>query len=161
MKPLKNHRLRTGPLANGYKHGGATRGKVIPEYRAWAGLRSRCFDKNNHKYPIYGGRGISVCKRWGDFKNFLADMGYKPSPLHSIERKDRNGNYDPSNCIWATQKVQQRNRSTNHILRFKGIKKPMTDFAADYGLRVGTLWNRLNMGWSVYDALTRPIRRKN
>ncbi len=153
-----NHRHRTGAAANGFKHGGATHNHITPEYRAWVGLRSRCLNPRNHKYRIYGGRGITVCDRWGDFRNFLADMGKKPSKLHSIERVNRNGNYEPGNCIWATQFTQQRNRSTNRILSFNGVSKTMTDFANEFGLSMGALWMRLERGWSVSDALTRPLR---
>lgn len=154
-----NHRHRTGAQANAYRHGHDMRGKTSSEYRTWSGMKSRCLNPKNEKFPIYGGRGIKVCERWMDFLNFLTDMGPKPSLSHSIERVNRNGNYEPGNCIWATQPVQQRNRSTNRVISFNGISKTMTDFAADYDMRPGTLWNRLDLGWSVKDALTRPIRR--
>lgn len=156
----ENHKKRTGPQANAYRHGNNMRGKTTPEYRAWCGLKSRCLNANHPKFRIYGGRGIRVCDRWLDFANFLSDMGNKPTPNHSVERVNRHGNYEPGNCIWATQAIQQRNRSTNHILTFNGISKTMTDFAADYGLKVTTLGNRLDLGWDVEDALTRPLRKR-
>ena len=81
-----------------------------PEYNSWAGMKGRCLNPKNHKYPSYGGRGITVCERWMTFENFLDDMGNRPSLNYSIERKNNDGNYEPDNCIWATPKQQANNR---------------------------------------------------
>lgn len=75
----------------------------------WRQMRYRCNSPSCKHYPLYGGRGIRVCERWDSFENFLADMGPKPPGL-SLERKDNNGNYEPSNCKWATRLEQSRNR---------------------------------------------------
>lgn len=92
------------------KHGGAKGGHTV-EYNAWAKMRQRCYNPKDHKYPNYGGRGITVCERWNsDFAAFLADMGPRPSPTHSINRINNDGNYEPSNCNWATPKEQSNNR---------------------------------------------------
>lgn len=89
-----------------------------PEYRAWENARARCQNPKNKKYSLYGGRGIRFCKRWqNSFQNFIADMGVKPDPSLTLERKNSNGNYTPENCHWASYETQNNNRSLNrHVL---------------------------------------------
>lgn len=81
-----------------------------PLYTTWSNMFSRCENPNDNSYRNYGGRGIKVCKRWYEFKDFLRDMGAKPSPRHSIERINTDGDYEPSNCKWATRSEQMLNR---------------------------------------------------
>ena len=81
------------------------------EYAAWHHMKQRCNDINHPAYHNYGGRGIKVCERWqNDFSAFLSDMGQRPSPKLSLERKDNDGPYSPGNCIWATRSQQGKNR---------------------------------------------------
>lgn len=91
-------------------HGNAKRSAHSSEYRSWRGIMTRCLNPNNPAYVDYGGRGICVCERWMEFSNFLADMGTKPSRLHSIDRIHNGGNYEPGNCRWATPLQQASNR---------------------------------------------------
>jgi len=86
-------------------------GKTMPEYQAWSGLIQRCENPKNKRFHDYGGRGIKVCERWRiSFADFFADMGLKPSPKHSIDRINNDGNYESGNCRWATDAEQRSNK---------------------------------------------------
>lgn len=136
------------------------RSTYSPEYRAWQAMKSRCTNHSNVGYKHYGGRGISVCDSWKEsFEQFLLDMGLKPTPSHSIERLDVNGDYEPSNCVWASVEIQKRNRRNTKLITFNGVTKTLTEHAEDNGLNSGTVWVRINeLGWSVQDALSTPAK---
>lgn len=119
----------------------------MPEYRVWCGMRQRCNDKNHPSYRRHGSRGIKVCDRWNDFRLFLADMGPRPSPDHTIERKDNDGNYEPGNCRWATWDEQAANRSSNRWITISGVTKLMSHWADEFGLHPATLKTRIDSGW--------------
>lgn len=138
------------------KHGHA--GIKSAEYRAWKGMNTRCYNPNRIDYDRYGGRGITVCERWWSFENFLADMGEKPSPRHSIERRNNDGNYEPDNCYWATRREQNINTRRNHPLVLNGRTQLITDWAQELGIHHMTLYRRLESGWSVERTLTTPAR---
>lgn len=99
------------------KHGasGGWKGRGTSEYEIWSAMKARCLNQRSRAWRYYGGRGITVCNRWLDFANFLADMGPRPSPKHSIDRIDVNGNYEPGNVRWTTWKVQMRNTRRNKV----------------------------------------------
>lgn len=89
------------------KHGGTKNNRGA--YQSWADMKQRCTNQNNHNYRAYGGRGIKVCDRWQDFANFLADMGDRPANM-TIERANSDGDYEPTNCRWATKQEQRANQ---------------------------------------------------
>lgn len=92
------------------------------EYAAWCGMKGRCYRLNHPRYKDWGGRGIRVCDRWiNSYENFLADMGRAPSPTHSIDRINNDGNYEPGNCRWATVQEQNKNKRKKKSPRFSGV----------------------------------------
>lgn len=130
-----------------------------PTYKIWQGMKKRCYDTNCKSYGTYGGRGISVCSEWLDsFENFYADMGKRPSGK-SIERRNSDGNYDPSNCVWATRSEQNRNRSINRYVEVSGRRMCLTEACEIYGLRLSIVLHRLKRGWELTRALETPPLR--
>lgn len=120
--------------------------KAHPEYTVWSSMRDRCNRPANRNYHNYGGRGITVCERWARFRNFLEDMGARPSPEHEIDRIDNNGHYEPGNCRWATRSEQERNKRTNRHLTINGVTQTLTEWAATAGIPVNRAFNRLYHG---------------
>lgn len=102
--------------------------KPHPLYDTWVNMRQRCSNPNHKNYDRYGGRGIKVCERWESFENFLADMGPRPEGM-SLERKDNDLDYCPSNCVWATRRDQYRNRCTNVFYTFEDTTLCIRDWA--------------------------------
>ena len=123
--------------------------KATPEFSAWQNMKARCYNKKNKFYSGWGGRGITVCERWlNSFENFFADMGKKPSPLHSLDRYPNNdtGNYEPTNCRWGTDEQQTRNTRRNVFYEYKGEKLIIGDWAKRIGRKRGFIQYHLNQG---------------
>lgn len=129
------------------------------EYRIWNGIRQRCENPRRRFYPAYGGRGIAVCEHWKSFANFYADMGPRPSARHTIERVDNSGNYEPTNCVWATRTNQARNRRSNRLVIFGGESRTLAEWVELADLPYPTVWARLLKGWPIARALITPVRR--
>jgi hypothetical protein len=148
VKEMENHPLKT------HGEGGKT-----AEYEAWQGILSRCYNKNKKHYPRYGGRGIRVCDQWiNSYEHFLADVGRRPSSMHSLDRfPDNDGNYEPGNVRWATDKQQANNKSNNRILEIYGKKMTMSEWSDISGIHVSVILRRLTKGWSRKSAVFTPI----
>lgn len=142
--------LRRTATKHGLRH--------TPEWLAWKNMRDRCYNPKHASYHRYGGRGITVCDRWRhDVTAFVADVGLRPSPEHSLERIDNDGPYSPENCRWATRGEQASNRRTNRMLVWGGQSRTMSSLAREFGLSVQLLYTRLKSGWPLEDALrTKP-----
>lgn len=134
------------------KHGDCY-GERALEYGIWAAMKDRCGNPRNPAYAYYGGRGITVCDRWMFYPHFLADMGRRPTPQHSLERNDNGGNYEPSNCRWATKVEQGNNTRTNRWIEYEGKRQTVAQWARERGLEHETLRTRLERGWSISRAL--------
>ena len=132
-----------------------------PEYQSWENMKNRCFNPNYQYYSHYGGRGITVCDRWkNSSQNFLADMGTKPSPKHSLDRIDNNGNYSFENCRWATKAEQQNNQRTNHLITIGCVTLTIAQWGIEMGFAKTVIQDRLRAGWSEFAAVMTPVRYK-
>jgi len=131
----------------------------LPEYGVWANMRTRCSNPNTPTYNCYGGRGITVCARWSRFENFLADMGLRPSPRHSIDRIDNDGPYSPENCRWATPKMQAWNTRRNIRVVHAGREWTFKELALKYKVPMATLRARHGRGVSGAELVRRPRKR--
>ena len=126
-------------------------------YHIWHAMMQRCYNKNNHAYSRYGGRGIYVCDAWHKFENFVKDMGICPQKL-TIDRIDNNKGYFKENCRWASYHTQARNRHNNTLITFKGQTLTIADWSDKTGIHQGTINKRLRLGWPIEDVLCKPIR---
>lgn len=132
-------------------------------YTSWVGMRNRCYCTTDKNYAQYGGRGITVCDRWMDenngYLNFIADIGNRPTDKHSVERINVNGNYEPSNCKWATATEQNNNKSDNTFLTHKNETKTISQWAREMDIPHRTIRARIRYNWSVEDVLETPVYR--
>jgi len=139
-------------------------------YVTWQNMISRCYNKEAKNYPNYGKRGIKVCFRWKHpirgFKRFLKDMGSKPTPKHSLDRINNNGNYEPNNCRWATSKQQCNNTRWNKIIKWKNKSYTLARLIRKlnkkgWSLKYWEVHRRLQKGLTITDAIKTPIIRRN
>lgn len=150
--PIPNS--NTKRRSNNFQHGMS----ASPTYKCWSDMWARTRATKGRRFKDYASRGITVCEQWRDFRAFLADMGERPSSKHTIERLNNNGNYEPTNCIWATLIVQANNKRSNHTLTHNGESLTIAQWARRTGLRERTIRRRIvEYGWSVSDALTKEL----
>jgi hypothetical protein len=134
-------------------HGEARKTK---EYQTWAAMRARCYNKNVRSYKDYGARGIKICERWQEYKNFLDDMGRCPASKNSIDRINPNGDYEPANCRWATTEEQTETRRESRIYELGGERHCIAGWARRANMPSHVLCSRLNKGWALEDAMSVP-----
>lgn len=134
-----------------------------PEWFTWMGMIQRCENKKNPQYKDYGGRGIRIYPRWRkSYPAFLLDVGRRPSPSHTLNRKNNNKGYYPGNVNWATWSEQNRNRRSNVVLRLNGTSRTVIEWAELRGMSPTTIYGRLRRGWPPKEAvfvLPRKIRK--
>lgn len=131
------------------------------EYSVWSAMKQRCNNENIAHYDNYGGRGISVCNRWNvSFETFISDMGRRPSRSHTIERIDNNGNYEPSNCKWATYAEQNRNKRDNVYVTINGKTMVAEDWGKQHGLPRSIVSNRIKIGMTHEEAVYTPLNTR-
>lgn len=120
-------------------------------------MKQRCFNEKSSSYKYYGGRGVTVCAEWrDDFDAFYEHMGPRPSPKHTIDRIDNNGNYEPGNCRWATYEVQANNRSNNRHIEYDGRLQTASQWEQELGMHKGVAVARMRRGQSALFALSTP-----
>lgn len=153
--------FRTGGRERAISHGFAVRGNHHPVYTTWRGMKERCENPKHKDFRSYGGRGIKVCDRWLDFKNFRDDMLPSWKPKLSIDRKDVNGNYDPSNCQWADTETQSV--SSRHALKipYNGERLTIPEISRRTQLRKNTIHRRLSLGWTIDEIMRTPKLKAN
>lgn len=144
------------------KHGHSTGFRKSRTAASWHNAKTRCFNSMNAKYPQYGGRGITMCQEWAqNFMVFLRDMGECPDGL-TLERIDVNGNYEPGNCRWATNREQSRNKRNTVFVEIGGNRITLTEFAATSGVSYKYLHYRMQRhGESAEVATLRIIAKRN
>lgn len=135
-----------------FRHGGAS----WPEYKVWTSMKQRCMNPKEASYSQYGGRGITVCTRWLVFKNFIADLGRRPTDNHTLERKDVNKGYNPDNVIWAPRPAQGLNRTNNRFITWRGETRTLSEWARYISITQSGLRQRLKR-MSVEKAMTMPF----
>ncbi len=152
---IRNEKIRERSMTHGESK--------TPEHGIWCGIKSRTGNPNSPAFPNYGGRGIKMCDRWiHSFENFLADMGKKPTPKHTIERKNNEGNYDPDNCTWATRMDQSNNKRSNKFVTYNGKTLTISQLARESGITPHQLNYRITkMKWPIEEAVKKLKKGKH
>jgi len=128
-----------------------------PTYRCWREMLRRCNDSRRFQYKNYGERGIAVCESRGDFKNFISDMGERPTALHSLDRIDNDRGYYKENCRWASNQQQNNNTRRNRRIDFLGRDMTFAEWGRALNLPKGIIGQRINrLGWDPIKALLTP-----
>lgn len=150
-------------ISNNIIHGFTkSKQKQISEYNAWKSIKERCLKPYNPYYYRYGGRGIKICDRWlTSFDNFIKDMGFKPTPKHTIDRINNNGDYSPSNCRWATYREQNSNRSNNVWVDFRGKNMILADWSRLIGITSGNLSLQIKKRKSLKNVIEHYEKKRN
>lgn len=147
-------------MAARYKHGGYLGGRETAEHYVWRSMINRCSNPNDAAYKHYGARGVKVCKRWHKYENFLADMGQRPSKDYSLDRKNVNGDYKPSNCRWATRSEQQRNKTTTRLYTDGSFVGTLVECAANLGISKELAhWRIKNWNTFIKDSTWRELQK--
>ena len=129
-----------------------------PLYGRWNAMKQRCFNETNQKFPRYGGRGITIADEWLDFhefENWAKENGYQKEL--TLDRVDTDGNYEPSNCRWVNQSIQQNNRNNNRIIEYEGKEYTLAELSDLYDMNSATLAQRLDKGMPVKKALNKKM----
>ncbi len=134
-------------------HGYSKKRNMSPTYLVWTDMKRRCQNRSHPAFKWYGARGITVCERWLDFKNFVADMGDKPSGL-TIDRIKNEQGYNPSNCRWASRSDQSNNQTTNHLVTANGLTLNIAQWSRKTGIPRTRIRERLVHGWTDTEAVT-------
>ena len=156
---LQRERTSAANTTHGCHKGGKGRNHRL--YTIWSSMKARCLNPHSVSYKHYGARGITVCASWMDFGEFMTwalANGYRDGL--SIERLDNNRSYEPSNCTWIPLDRQASNKRDTIRLTFRGVTKPMADWARSMGMDYMTLYQRIRGGWNIEKAIARPKRRR-
>lgn len=137
------------PLRHGFSCADKRSDPIVKKSQiAWQNMLSRCNRSTSYSFKFYGGRGISVDKRWNEFSAFIEDIGMPPSEGHSLDRRDSNGPYNKNNCRWILLPLQQRNKRGNIYLEINKIRKLLVEWAEEFNVGYQVLYKRVNRGWT-------------
>lgn len=128
-------------------------------YATWKAMIRRCRDANYHSYKNYGARGVKVCERWLQIDNFAADMGPRPKGT-TLDRIDVDGDYEPTNCRWLSNRQQMNNTRSNVRFTLDGRTQTVHEWATELGVSPRTLATRRNLGWDDHRVLTTPVNKR-